>query len=120
LSHTFESFRPDLGGGEASGAFTAEGQILTWHASPPEKAGEQQASLIPAILELTESARLAGLPSFEQIVIEGSERKILLIRVQEEGPFLFLLGGKSLDVLPAMEKLKRAAEAVEVSLKEPK
>ncbi|MBN2199889.1 MAG: hypothetical protein JW747_08595 [Candidatus Aminicenantes bacterium] len=120
MSNTLDLFQPDEEAGGASGAFTAEGQILTWNASPPEKAVEQQESLIPAILELTESARLAELPAFEQILIEGSDKKILLLRVQGGGPFLFLMGGKSLDVVSALEKLKRAAEAVGAGLKEPK
>lgn len=118
MSNKHEELRPDLGSGEASGAFSVEGRVLTWLSTPPEKAEEQQSSLIPAVLDLAESARLAGITSFDQLLIEGSERKILLARIHSDDSFLVLVGGRAMDVGPALWKLKQAAAAVEDSLKE--
>ncbi|MBM3297922.1 MAG: hypothetical protein FJY83_10045 [Candidatus Aminicenantes bacterium] len=114
-----EELRPDLNISEASGAFTAEGRVLTWISIPSDMAAEQQACLIPVVVELAETARLAGLPAFDQVLIEGAERKILLARVQRDGSFLALVGGKSLDIGPAFLKMKQAAAALENAPKEP-
>ncbi|OGD09094.1 MAG: hypothetical protein A2Y86_02430 [Candidatus Aminicenantes bacterium RBG_13_62_12] len=115
-----EELHAEILGGEASGVFTTGGRALAWHASPPEMARDQQSSLIPAVISLAESARLAGLPPLEQIFIEGSERKILLVRIRQADSYLALMGGKSMNAGPALGKLRQAAAAWEGSFKESK